>query len=325
MAIRFDEVEVSDEMLSVYRDLRMGSVGRRDDNETMMLARQLEYVKARVYEKLYPQFKARELIPMATDTPPAANEIRYRIWDSWGVAKLIDHYATDLPNVGAYAREMTSPVKGIGSSYGYSVQDVRSAAYAGVALDARLAMAAKRAIEHVIDEVAAKGLPSVGFPGLTNNPAVNVVPPRFGDWANPSRTGLEILTDLSLLVSDIVTFSKGVHTPNTVVLPLGLYELVSSKVVGANLDRTVLSVFLERNPHITQVEAWYHLDTASPTGDNRIICYEKSDEILELEVPLEFEQLSPQEDGLMINVPCHGRIGGCVVHFPMALRYMDDC
>lgn len=324
-SIRLDDIEVSSDDLAHYDELFFKAKVRKDSNETMLLARQLEYVKAQVYEKKYPAFKALSLLPLASGTPNAAEVIRYKIWDQFGSAKMLDHYGTDLPSVGAFARDATSPVKGFGNSYGYSIQDIRAAAYAGVSLDARMAMAAKRAHEYLLDELCAKGLPSSGMPGFVNHPNVGLVSPITGDWANSGTDAGEIVDDLNKLVSAVVNTSKGVHAPDTLVLPTRLFEIASNKRIGANEDRSALKAFLEGQTHIKHIESWSHLESAGADGGNRIVAYERSAEILEAEVPQQFEQFPAQAQGLMFNIPCHSRSGGCVIHLPLGLSYMDGC
>lgn len=324
MKLRLDDISVSPEDLAHYDELFFkAKVSRKDANETMLLARQLEYVKAQVYEKKYPAFKAISLLPLASGTPAAAEVIRYKIWDATGSAKLLDHYGTDLPSVSAFARDATSPVRGFGNSYGYSIQDIRAAAFAGVALDARLAMAARRAHEYLLDQLVAFGLPSVGMPGFVNHPSVALVTPATGTWS--SATGEQMVADLNKLASAVVNGSKGVHAPDTIGLPTRLFEIAASKLMGSNYDRTALKVFLDQNPHVKNIESWIHLETAGASGGNRIIAYERSSEVAEVEVPQPFEQFPVQADGLMFNIPCHSRSGGCVVHTPLGISYMDGC
>lgn len=323
--ISFDSFEISRDDVARY-DALLSHMGQRcDANETMLLAKQLEFVKAQAYEKKYPGFRALDFIPLASGTPNAAAVISFKIWDAAGHAKVIDDYGTDLPSVSAFVREASTKVTGVGTSYGYSIQDIRAAQFAGVALDPTLAKAARRHVEHTFDEVAAKGLPSKGMPGFINHPNVALVAPDHGAWATGPKSAVQVLADMRKLAKSIVVDSKGVHKPDTMILPVGLYELISATEAGANLNETVLSLFLKTNPHIKNVDSWYHLDTAGADGGNRIVCYQRDAEIIELEIPQPFEQFPPEARGLMFSIACHGRVGGCVLRYPLGMRYMDGC
>lgn len=295
---------------------------RMDSNETAMLSRQLEHIKSSTYDVKYPAFKARQFIPLASGTPSGAETITYRQWDQYGMAKVISNFADDLPSVDVVAKEFTSRVKSLGDNYQYSIQDLRAAALAGNQLDAKRAVAARRAIEASIDNIAAIGLPEAGMEGFVNNSNVPLIAPTTGSWA--SATAAQILADMNKLVKSVVVATKQIHQPDTLLMDVESFELIAGLPTGTELTRTVLKVFLETNPHIRNIDSWYMLDTADAAGTGpRMIAYARDAEVLELEVPQEFEQLPPQSRNLAFVVPCHARIGGTVIRYPLGLAYMD--
>lgn len=295
---------------------------RLDARETAILSRQLEYVKSRTYDVKYPAMAARRFIPVSTETPNGADSITYSQWDQYGMAKVVANAADDLPLVDVVAQEFTSPVKSLGDAYTYSIQDLRRVAQSGQPLDAMRAQAARRAIESAIDEIAAFGLPEARLPGLLNHANIPIVAPDTGTWA--TATAEEILADLNKLVNSIVTSTKNVHQPDTLLLDTASFALLASMPTGADLQRTVLRVFLETNPYIRNVDQWHKLDTADAAGTGpRIVAYQRSPEVMELEIPQEFEQFPPQARNLAFVIPCHARIGGTVVRYPLAIAFMD--
>ena len=54
-----------------------------------------------------------------------------------------------------------------------------------------------------------------------------------------------------------------------------------------------------------------------------MVAYQRDPMVLQLEIPQEFEQFPPQARGLSFVVPCHARIGGVHMHYPLAVAYMD--
>lgn len=304
---------------------RLGDGERRlDANETAALARQLEHIKARTYDVKYPAFKARKFIPVNSDTPSGAETITYRQWDQYGMAKVVANAADDLPLVDVVAKEFSSKVKSLGDGYTFSIQDLRASAMMGVALDQQRANAARRAVEMAIDEIAAFGLPEAGIQGFLNHPNVPLVAVDFGNWDDPARTAAEILADLNKLVNSIVTTTREIHVPDTLILDTESFALLASKAVGSDLDRTILQVFLNTNPYIRNVDQWHKLDRADAAGTGpRIVAYVRDPEILQLEIPQEFEQFPPQARNLAFVVPCHARIGGTVIRYPLGMAYMD--
>ena len=298
-----------------------GGESRLDAAEVAHLTRQLEFVKARTYDVRYAALRARDFIPLSTEVDPAADTITYRQWDSVGTAKVIANYADDLPMVDAFAKEFKSKVHSAGAAYQYSIQDLRRSAKAGSSLDVKRAQAARRAIEATLDEIAALGLDEGGLPGFVNHPNVPIVLPNTGNWL--SATADQILKDLAKLVGSIVTSTKSILKPNTIVMGTSLFVRLAQLYSDTTNQVTVLRSFLNTSPWITNIDEWDKLDTASATGGPRVIAYLRDPEVVELEIPLDFEQLPPQARGLAFVVNCHARIGGTKVYHPLAIAYMD--
>lgn len=300
-----------------------------DAGETASFARALEYVRAKTYERKYAELKARSFLPLATDIPIGAESWTYRAWDWVGMAKVIDSFADDLPTVELLGFEVPHPIRSLGSAYYYSIQDVRAAAFMGVPLDAKKAAAAKRSIENRIDRIAAIGDVDSGLPGFVNNanvPLLTTLDAGFtGDWTNPSTTPAQILADMHMIANSVHVTTKGAHGVDTMILPLAEYAIVSTRPV-TDLDpkTTILAAFLAASPYVRNVDQWHYLDTADEAGTGpRVIAYARDPEVVELVLPLEFEQLPPQAKNLSFSVPCHARIGGVDIRYPLAMVYAD--
>jgi hypothetical protein len=315
------------EQIAAYIGANIGQ--RLDARETAILARQLEHVKARTYDVKYPALQARRFLPVSNEVPTGAESITYRQWDQYGMAKVVANAADDLPLVDVVAREFTSRIKSLGDAYQYSIQDLRAAAQAGQPLDVMRAQAARRAIEAAIDEIAAFGLPEAGMPGFLNNANVPIIGPDTGGWAaaiaaDAVEGAKDVLNDLNKLVNSIITATKNVHQPDTLLLDTASFALLASTPVGDSLDRTILRVFLDTNPFIRNVDQWHKLDEADAAGTGpRIVAYARNPEVMELEIPQEFEQFPPQARNLAFLIPCHARVGGVVIRYPLAIAYMD--
>lgn len=317
--------------MSILEQLLQRANLRLDAKYTAFLEQALEAVKARTYDVKYPGFKARSLIPLASGTPSGAETISYQQWDEVGMAKIIANYADDLPQVDALAEKFSTPVVSMGDAYSYSIQDLRRAAMAGVPLDAKKAMAARRAIERKIDELAGSGDAKSKLRGLTNHPNVTIyaaatdgTSARWVQGRATPKTPLLILRDLHNVINGIRNTTKELHTPDTVVLPTYEFGHLEMTQVSADNDTNILQAFLKNAVSIRGVESWYKLDTADAAGTGpRALVYERNAEVLELEVPQEFEQFPPQAQNLAFLVPCHARCGGVIVRYPLAIGYLD--
>lgn len=300
-----------------------------DAGETASFARALEYVRTKTYDVRYPNLKARTFLPLATDIPAGAESWTYRSWDWVGMARIIESFADDLPTVELLGREVSHTIRSLGAAYYYDVQEIRAAAFMGVPLDAKKAAAAKRSIENRIDKIAAVGDVPSGLPGFINNanvPLITTLDTNFnGDWLNPATTPAEILRDLHYIANSIFLASKGAHAPDTMILPAAVYAMISTTPISdLQPETTILAAFVAASPYIRNVDQWIYLDTADEAGTGpRVIVYERSPEVVELVLPLEFEQLPPQPRNLSFSVPCHARIGGVDIRYPIAVLYAD--
>lgn len=298
-----------------------------DAGETAFLSRDLEAVKARTYDVQYAALKARQFIPTSNDVDSAAETITYRVWDEYGMAEVIANYADDLPLADVSVREETTPVRSLGKGYQYSIQDIRRSAMAArngnnASLDQKRAMAARTAVERAIDRIAAVGDADAGLPGFLNNANVpNVVLPN-GGWA--SATSAQIIEDLNFMAQQIVSATLEVHEPDTLLLDTDSYAIIAQKPVAVDNQTTVLRSFLENNPYIKNIDQWTRLNTAGPSSTPRIVMYQRDPMVLELEVPQEFEQFPPQAKNLAFQIPCHARVGGTVIRYPLAIAYADN-
>lgn len=298
-----------------------------DAQETIFFLRELESVKSKTYDKKYPELKMRSLVPVSNQAGPGANTIKYFQYDSVGVAKIIESYAKDFPRVNVRKKEFRSPVKSLGDSYGYSIQDIREAQMTGASLEQRDANAARRAMLQTEDEIAAFGDAETGLLGLFNHPNIpETVLPADGTgssklWAD--KTPDQIIRDMNLIVNGVVELTNGVEIPNTLILPIEKYTLIASTPRSANSDTTILDFFLKSNPFIQMVDQYHKMKGAGASGADRMFAYKKDPDAVSLEVPVDFEQFPPQEEGMEFVVYCHQRIGGVIMYYPLSASFAD--
>jgi len=312
--------DVSPELL---RAVALDSVAT-DASETMVFARQLETVSNKLYEKKYAELKGRSFVPVSTAGGNASEYMVYRIWDEYAMAKLVTNYATDFPMVSASATEVFLKYHSFGNSYGYSVQDMRSAAKANVPLDTRLAAAARKGHELAIDDAIAVGIPSVKTYGLTNHPSIPLLTVTTGTWS--SATGEQMLDDMNSMISQMQVTSLEIFSPDTMLFSTTAFRKISTKLLSASnaSGMTVLEAFQKQNPGVF-VGSWTKLATANAAGTNgRAIVYKRSDEVMQFEMGSEFEVFPAQQTALQVAFPCLSRIGGLALFHPLACSYFDN-
>ena len=311
-----------------------------DAHESLFFSRQLEHIKATVYEKKYPELKALRLIPVTTETPAGALYVTWRLYDSVGVAKLIANYADDLPRVDVYGKEFHSTIHEIGVAYGYSIKDIKAAQYAGMPLESKKANAARMAIEQTMERLAWFGDTPANVPGFFYNPNVNhilaadaVVSGTDTRWCTalgvPTKTQDEILQDMNAAVNQVWTSTKGIHQANTMLLPLDKYAQINSRARSATSDITILQFFKRNHPEITTIEPVNQCNDLVGEGHAAVIggavdsssimvVYKRDPDIVELEIPEMFHQLPAEPRNLTFIIDCLASFGGAIWREPLA-------
>ncbi len=301
------------------------NIYKLDANETVFFARQLEHIKQQTYDVLYPELKARMLIPVSYEAGPGAQSITYRQYDQTGMAKIVANYAKDFPRASIKAKEFPSPVKSLGASFGYTVQDIRSAQKANLDLPQREANAAKRSILQKENAIAWFGDVDTNLPGFLTNanvPSALVAADGNGGLTTfASKSPDLIVRDVNALINDIPTLTKGVEVPNTVLFPLSIYSVLASTPRSSVSDTTILSFLKEVHPNVTKWDWLNELETAGIGATKMMVAYNLNPMKLTLEIPSDFEQFPQQEIGLEFEIPCHERIGGVIMYYPLSANF----
>lgn len=299
---------------------------RLDAGETAVVTRQLTYVIKRTFDKKYPELKARLFLPPNYEVPEGAEAWSERGYNWAGMAKIISDYAADLPVVSALASETLHPLRTVGDAYFYSILDLAKAALSGVNIDAKLAFAAKRAIEMAFEQIAAVGNADAGLPGFLNNANVPLLTAAGGDivggWstATPDQT----LSDLNILGNKMSEQTSGVYTPDSLLLPLPQFNRIMSLPFSDLNPKPVGRLFLEQSTYIKNIDWWVPLNTANAAGNGpRAVVYKRDSEIVELMIMREFTQLPPIQKALAFLINCYAVLGGVSIHYPLGVMYAD--
>lgn len=298
-----------------------------DDNESIFFTTELESVKAKAYDILFPQYKALSLIPRGEGVDPAAETIVYEQYEEVGIAQLLASYSNDVPRADIKGKQYRSPVKPMAASFAYDLQEIRAAQMAGKPLAQKRANAARRAIDYKQNLIAFFGDAATGLPGLITNPNIQeYVVPNDGIGASKlwsSKTPDKIIRDINGMVSQIFTVTLGVHQANTLLLPLASYTYIASTMIGTTAQETILSFFRKTSPFVTEISWLNELVGGGVGGTNRMMAYMKDPDVLTLEIPQPFEMLPVQEEAFEFITYCHQRTGGTIVYYPLAVIFAD--
>lgn len=300
--------------------------GILDADGAFFFQRQLELIKARSYDVRYAELKARTLFPVSNEGGPGITSITYRTYDMAGSAKIINAYADDLPRADVAGKETTIPVRSVGISYGYNLDEIQSSQLTGAALDQRRANAARRSNEQVVNDVAFYGDAESGLPGLFSNPNIPtgaVVNPGSGtEFVN--KTPDEILFDVNDLFADIFETTKMVEQGNTLLLPLNQWSYIMSTPRSSNSDTTIAQYLVQNSPYLNSLDDLIPVNECAAANNpllstDAMVAYDRSPEKLQLEIPVELEMLPVQQKNLEFVVPGRSRLGGLNIYYPLSL------
>tara|TARA_B100001059_G_scaffold236685_1_gene289051 strand:- start:6377 stop:7285 length:909 start_codon:yes stop_codon:yes gene_type:complete len=295
----------------------------RNDDVGLFLSRELETILSKVLEVQYSDLKYAQIIPVATgEVAESSESYTYRVFDAQGKMQVIQDKASDLPRADILRKEVTLPVRSLGGSFAYTVSEVRAAAAVpGMNLEARRANALRRASEEAVNEIALFGNAPSGMKGFLNSDQIDKVVPN--KWFDNATTD-EMLEILNEAPTRIVQGSRMKETPNTILLDYNSYRIISTTARSSASDETVLSFFLKTNPFIRSIEPINELSASnSVLSKDRLICYDRSPEKLQLHIPRTLELLPPERKGLEYSVAGHMRVGGTAIYYPKSVLYVE--
>lgn len=299
------------------------------EDASVFFARELDYIKSKTYDRLYPEFTALSLFPVTHEVPEGAESVTYYGYDKTGMAQIISNYATDLPRVDVKGEPTTVPVKSIGDSYGYSVQEMRASRMAGKSLDVRKAEAARYQIDRMTNTIAWMGDAGSGLPGVLsedNDIPIYTIPTVDSKTTWSEKDADTILADIKGMLQQVSSTTMNVERPDTLAIPSDTYIALSTTRIP-DTSITILTFLKDNLPNIKEIVSTAELcATATETnpyaaasdGDGVALLYTKDEEKLSIEIPMPFYQHPVQYEKLEMITACESRVVGAMIYYPLA-------
>ena len=298
------------------------------------LQSQTAHIEREVNHVAYPDIQYPKLIPVDTKAAPWATVVEYYSADKSGRAQWFNGRGQDIPNVAVQMEQHNIAVHMAAIGYDYTIQEINQASMAGLSLNSDKAMAARRAYEEFVDNIALFGDATKNFEGLTGHSGItpaNV--PNDGTGSSrlfTSKTPTQILRDLNEPLGDIWTTSKTVELANTLALPATTINYLATTSRSDNSDATIMDYFIKNNIYTMQTQRPLDivllrgLETAGVTATKRMIAYRRDPEVLKLHIPMPHRFLTPvTSNNILFEVPGIFRLGGLNIRRPGAVRYRD--
>lgn len=310
----------------------IASVLNMDAGETTLLARELESKIAENKDVLYQEMRSKEFVPVNTSHPAGTKTIVWRKATKYGRAKILTGYgASDIPSVTRSLTEQTAKVYSVGSKFSYTLQEIKEAAMLNRPLQADLSADSTEYNARLVDQVVWTGDSSRNIAGFLNYPGVTAgTIPADGTnttktWS--TKTASLIFRDAGNMYKAVVQTTNGVERPDTLLLPLSVYIDIGNRLVdpanGSN--KTILAALQENMAKmgVTTIEGLPELETAGTGSTTRCVMYKRDPRKVQQHLPVVYEQVPPQADGLEIKVIGHTRFAGTTFYYPLSAAYGD--
>ena len=224
-----------------------------------------------------------------------------------------------------YSEFTTTNVRSLTAAVEFSLQEIQSASMAGQPLDRDKTEAAREAMLREENQIAWQGSAVHGLAGFftdTNVPRFTVPVGVSTDTEWSTKTGDEMVLDMALTVNAIAEDTLGVEAPDTLLIPRAQYNLAAQARL-AGIDSTALEYFAKTSPYISGMDNIIPIDDIAGLGDGSVdtlIAYEKNSSKLVMNIPLDLQQLAPQERDMVIRTIYHQRTGGVLIKRPISIN-----
>lgn len=296
---------------------------RYDAEETVFLARELRERLPSVFAA-EPEVNFRMVFPLKTNVPEWANDIDFATISKRGVAKVLGASGNDVPIVNASAKDSSVPYTTVGAGIIYTREELIKAAKTGLSLDSTLLLAARRAIEEKVNQIAWEGDIDAGLVGLLRHPSI-----LASDAANAlggSSTADQCRAVLNAGVNAIPNNTEQVESADTLILPPDSWQYIHQLQNSAASDRSVAAVWLESNGYATSIMKARELRNAKPlaggaeTTSDVAVYLRRQPDILELPyggiVQDPIYQCGPRSYMVLLTA----KVGSVIVRRPQAIH-----
>lgn len=308
-----------------------GQQVRFDNQASVFFSRELEAILPEVVQVGQPALNFLDLIPTRA-FPMGAQSITFKSAVKTGKADFIGPASGDIPSVNIEAAEDTVRYKTIGVAVRWSWEEMQAAQYAqargvgvGLSLERDGLIAARRAIEELVNRVAWYGDKGAGLLGLVRQPLL-----LGSDAANAlgsASTADQCIAVLNAGANAIPNNTEQVETANTLLLPPDSYQYVAQQIRSTASDSTTLDFWLRTNGYVTAAQPVRELSNAEimvagvPSTSDVAIFYRRDPSILELPYS-GIMALPPQQQGLNHCVILLAKVGGLMVKRPRAIHML---
>ena len=246
----------------------------QDQQAMGFLTNNLLSIQTVVDEILYTDYRLPEFVSINTSIEEGATSYGVRVQDRTGRAVRISAPGQDAPNATVSQALVPRQIFYYGLDGIWSLDELRGAMFSGIPLDTQSIEAAVMGSLETMESVALTGGGYPNTTGLINHSAgtgdddVNLQT-QGGSMTFADLTSEQIRTlingDISWVISQSMeTIGRNIKMGMTVYLPGEQYDLLTTRYLGDNAERTIMRGLVEDNP-------WTHFTKGSPLNIERLL------------------------------------------------------
>lgn len=294
---------------------------------------QTQHIEPTAYRTRYATIRYQSLLPISTEAHEWATGVTFYSADMTGGAEWFSAESKDMPFADVSRAEYTRGFEMAAIGYKYNLQEISVAARTRTNLSADRAIAARRAYEEFVDNIALNGDANKSWEGLFNSSAVTKVNAPNGAGGNEewsSKTPLEIFKDVNTVLTGMWTASKQLELADTLLIPPEAWTHIVSTPRSDTSDRTIYDWVMGANAYTAEtgqpltIRQVRGLEDAGTGNVGRMIAYRNAMDVLKFHIPMPHRFMPVWQESYMVyHVPGIFRLGGLEIRLPGAVRYMD--
>ena len=287
---------------------------------------QAAHIESRVRMIQYGYIQYPELMSISREASPYADAHTYYSWDGTGDMIDIVNRGNDYPFVEVSQQQHNVRIEWKGLAYDWSDREIGRSMLTGVPLTDRKPRAAFRIWEELKDRVFIYGDSAKGWDGIINS---TLVTPSTAAGTFANLTGIQIADDINALLGGVWTTTSQVRYADTLLLPPAQFNLLATKPIGDNADKSVMeyiknyNVYTQLTNQPLMIKTLRQLVGAGASNDDRMIAYSRDADVIRFHVPQELQFLEPQRRADTYVYYGHGVLAGTEIMEPTAVRYSD--
>ena len=312
----------------------------QDQSAIGFITSNLLAIQSMVDEIMYTAYRLPDFVSINTNVPEGASDYGTRVTDRVGRADRVSSPGWDAPSATVSQALASRPLHYYGLDAEWAVQELRGAMFSGYALDTATIEAAVMGSLETMEAVALVGGGYNDTTGLCNQPTTGTGAVRTSNAAQTFDAGTaeQVRTSITTEISKVIensaeTLGRNINMGMTVYLPGTQYDLLKSRYLGDNAERTIMRGLMEDNPwtYFTKgsplmVERVLELDSARNPGSttDRMVTTLKHPRICELGVSIMPRVLRIEDKGRVICAQVESEYSDLWVKRPQDINYLED-